>query len=214
MATGVLRVARSKATRRRASELLAWCLLEQGLPEEAWRALVAAGPLPALDAYCRAAVEEARGREEVAIEILERARPGEGLRTEAVKHLVDLHARRGRYDLVCRVACEEVRRLEPEDARRVIDAAIEAGAFAGAADIASALFVALAAPDDGITLAYALAKGGQPRRAAEVLQRVATLPAGVIGKGAERLLCELGHQRPFAELIPTLLARATSRPSA
>jgi Zn-dependent protease len=214
MCIGVIRCARSKATRRRASEVLAWCLLEQGQVEQAWRTLMAAGPLPALDAYCRAAVEEARGREQTAIEILERARHGEGLGAEAVKHLVDLYARRGRFDLVCRVACEEVRRLEPDDARRVIDAAIEAGAFAGAADIASALFVALAAPDDGITLAYALAKGGQPQRAVEVLNRVATLPQAVIGKGAERLLGELRGQGTFGEIIPMLLARAAPRPSA
>jgi len=211
---GVIGCARSKATRRRASELLAWSLLEQGQVDQAWRTLVAAGPLPALDAYCRAAVEEARGREQIAIEILERARQGEGLRAEAVKQLVDLYARRGRFDLACRVACEEVRRLEPDDARRVIDAAIEAGAFAGAADIASALFVALSAPDDGIALAYALARGGQLERAVEVLNRVATLPGDMIGKGAERLLSELGGQRPFAEVIPRLLARAAPQPSA
>ena len=212
-AAGVVQNARSKATRRKASEVVAWCLLEQGRPEQAWRALVAVGPLPALDAYCRAAVEEARGRESVAIEILERARGREGLRSEAVKHLVDIYARRGRFDLVCQVARDEVRRLEPDDARRVINAAVEAEAFTGAADLASALFVARAAPDDGITLAYALAKGGQTQRAVDVLQWVATLPEAAIGQGAQRLLSELGRHKHFAEVIPRLLARAAARPS-
>jgi Zn-dependent protease len=212
IAQGVLQCARSKATQRKASEVVAWCFLEQGRPEDAWRTLVAAGPLPALDATCRAAVEEARGRETVAIEILERARRSDSLRAEGVKRLVDVYARRGRFDLVCRVAREEVRRLEPDDARRVVQAAVEAGAFTGAADIASALFVTLSAPDDGITLAYALAKGGQPQRAVEVLERVATLPAGAIGRGAERLLSELGRQRPFDKVVPTLLTRTFTGP--
>jgi hypothetical protein len=148
----------------------------------------------------------------VAIEILERARRSDSLRAEGVKRLVDVYARRGRFDLVCRVAREEVRRLEPDDARRVVQAAVEAGAFTGAADIASALFVTLSAPDDGITLAYALAKGGQPQRAVEVLERVATLPAGAIGRGAERLLSELGRQRPFDKVVPTLLTRTFTGP--
>ena len=40
----------------------------------------------------------------MAIEILERARHREGLGPEAIKSLVDLYARRGRFDLVCRWA--------------------------------------------------------------------------------------------------------------
>jgi Zn-dependent protease len=139
LATGVLKAARSKKTRRKASELLAWCQLGQDRPERARQALIAAGPLPALDAHCRAAVEEACGHEEVAIEILERARQREGLGPDAVKRLVDLYARRGRFDLVCRVTRDEVRGLDPDDTRRVIDAAVAAGALEGAAELAAAL---------------------------------------------------------------------------
>jgi hypothetical protein len=212
-ATGVLKCARSKSTRRRASEVIAWCSLELGRPDHAWRVLVAAGPLPALDVGCRAAVEEARGREPVAIEILEHARRGEGLPAEAIKRLVDIYVRQGRFDLACQVTRDEVARLEADDARRVIDVAVEAGALAGAADIASALFAARSAPDDGITLAYVLARCGQPKRACEVLQRVASLSEGAIGADAQRRLTELGHQTPFAEVIAMLLTRTAQQPS-
>jgi Zn-dependent protease len=214
LAATVVKAARSKRTRRTASELLAWCHLRQDRPERAREALIAAAPLPALDAYCRAAVEEACGHEEIAIEILERARHREGLRPEAVKRLVDLHARRGRFDLVCRVTADEIRGLDPDDARRVIDAAVEAGAFTGAAELAGALFDSLSKPDDGIAQAYSLAKGGEARRAVEVLHRVSALTDGMMGEGAHRLLSELAHERHYANVVQPLLARAARRSTA
>jgi hypothetical protein len=94
----------------------------------------------------------------------------------------------------------------------VIDAAVEAGAFAGAAEVAGALFDALGAPEDGIALASALEKGGETPRAVEALHRVAALPEGPIGEPAQRVLGELGRELHLAAIARPLLARAAPRP--
>jgi hypothetical protein len=180
LATVVIQAARSKKTRRQASELLAWCLLLQERPERAREALIAAGPLPALDAHCRAAVEEACGRE----------------------------------DLVCRVAGDEFARLGTDDTRRVLRAALDAGAFAGATEIAGVLCAATARLEDSVAHAYALARNNEASRALERLRELAGAPIAPMSQWALSLLYGLAREPQFAAAVEGLLEARGARSTA
>src|SRR5882672_5703574 len=91
-ASKAVAAAATSRTRNQALTTLAWAALEQGYPERAKTALDRVEPC-ALDVYCLAAVECARGRTEVAIQALEVARTFGTLTCDGAKLLVDCYVR-------------------------------------------------------------------------------------------------------------------------
>lgn len=130
--------ASTPATANTAWELVAWAELAQGLPERAYGSLGRVHPLSDVDDYALAAVTAALGRPREAMGLLERSlqrRPCAG----AVKLLIDLHARVGAFERACEIAAVRLDVLEAADARRVIEAASNAGSSAAADRLAHAL---------------------------------------------------------------------------
>ena len=164
--------ARTNATEARALELLAWSHLGLGRSGRAREALARVRPAGTVDPYTLAAVEAACDRADRAIAVLEGARRGPGLRSPAVKLLVDLHARKD-LDRACRVAMDECGTLGPDDTRRVLEAAFDAGAFPAATGLAGKLWDVAASPDDGIAHAWGLVELGRESPAKAALARVA-----------------------------------------
>ena len=89
--------------------------------------------------------------------------------TEALKRLIDLHARRGNLEQACRVALKDLEVLAPSDVRLVLDAAFEDRSVAAATELAGELASRTHRPDDLIAEAYGLAALGQEERSRAVL---------------------------------------------
>ncbi|MEI9938307.1 MAG: hypothetical protein WDO69_13890 [Pseudomonadota bacterium] len=169
LATSVAMLSRSNLTANAAWQVVAWAELEQGCPEGALAALHRVRPASDVDPYCLASVEAARGHTHRAIGLLERGRDLRILSVDAIKFLIDLHARLGALDAACKVACAEMMTLDPEDTRRVIQAAFEANAWASATKLADELFAFTGCADDAVSHAYGLVRLGDratPKRMA------------------------------------------------
>ena len=169
IAQNVAQLAKSTSTERAALELIAWSYVGLSRPHEARASLSQARPAQAVDLYCRAVVEDACGCRARAIELLESERVGRGLGAEAIKFLVELHTRDGKFDRACAAASGEAAKLATEDVRRIIDTALGADAWRPAADLSRALFARTSSPDDAIACAYALARSGDDAQASSLL---------------------------------------------
>jgi hypothetical protein len=137
-ASKAVKAAATTRTRNRALSTLAWAALNQGYPEAAKAALDAVAP-QALDVYCLAAVEAARGRPELAIQALEIAGTAAYLTCDAAKLLVDCYLRAFGMERAVAVALKARKALGPENCELVVNAARLAGAHAAAATLAAAL---------------------------------------------------------------------------
>lgn len=137
---------RVNGTQSAALEILAWSYLGLSRPEKARQALARARFPHAVDPYCRAAVEDASGFRDRAIGILQLARQNGGLVRESATFLIDLYARQGAFDQACALALAEMDILGADNARLVVEAALEANAFGPAAELAAQLSAATAAP--------------------------------------------------------------------
>jgi hypothetical protein len=131
--------ARTPRTRNAALRTLAWAALGQGYPERAKAALDGVVPSHAIDLYCLAAVESARGRLEQAIEALEVARTARTLTCEGAKLFVDCCARLRGVDHAVTAALQTIDVLGVENCKVVAKAAADAGAHVSAATLASAI---------------------------------------------------------------------------
>jgi hypothetical protein len=168
--------ARINATANAAWEIVAWSELQLGRTAEAFEAVGRVRPASDVDPFCLAAVEAARGQPRRAVKILEAARTAQTLCPDAIKLLIDLHARLGSLDRACVVASAEMTALEPPDTRRVIEAAFEAQEFAQASKLAGELFALNGCPDDAVSQAYGLARLGDRTRAQRIFRELATPP--------------------------------------
>jgi hypothetical protein len=126
-------------TRNAALSTLAWAALGQGYPERAKAALDGIVPSHAIDLYCLAAVESARGRLERAIEALEVARTARTLTCDGAKLFVDCCARLHGVEHAVTAALRSIDVLGIENCRVVAKAAADAGAHGAAAALASAI---------------------------------------------------------------------------
>jgi thioredoxin-like negative regulator of GroEL len=146
--------AKTARVRNCALTVMAWSEVAHGRPTQAMEALDRIQPPHHLDLYCLAVVEDAVGKPKVALQALEL----EGsLSCEAAKFLVELHARRGRYDEAARAALQHRNALGASNLRRVAQASIEAWALGPAMVLATALFDETGAPEDAATLLRAMA---------------------------------------------------------
>jgi hypothetical protein len=118
-------------------------------------------PAASISQHCLAAVSAARGLEREAIALLEATRGSAACSTEAVKLLIDLYVGQGSFEQACGVAGAELLLLDPDDTRRVVEAAFASGAAAPAARLAGQLFALTGNPDDAASQAQAQAG---PRR--------------------------------------------------
>jgi hypothetical protein len=133
-----VKAAATSRTRNRALSTLAWAALDQGYPEAAKAALDEVPP-QALDVYCLAAVEAARGRPQVAIQALEVTGTAAHLTCDAAKLLVDCYLQAFGIERAVAIALKARKALGPENCELVVNAARLAGAHAAAATLATAL---------------------------------------------------------------------------
>ncbi len=138
-ASKAVATAGTSRTRNRALTTLAWAALGQGYPERAKAVLDRIQPTHALDLYCLAAVEDARGRTEFAIQALEVARTSGTLTCDSAKLLVDCYARAHGIERAVLAALQNRRVLGAANCEQVLAAARLAGADGAAAELASAL---------------------------------------------------------------------------
>jgi hypothetical protein len=190
-------LARGAATsrvRNPALTALAWAALGQGKTEEAKQALDGIDPPQSVDLHCLAAIQAASGQSERAIEALEHSRAEGKLTCEAAKFLVDLYSRDDHFDRAVGVAVEAFGVLGPENCRLLGRAAFQARAFGPAATLASAVFCATCAPEDGVAVIRALAHADETARATQTLGHV---------------VARLRQHRRFARARPLLAALRT-----
>jgi hypothetical protein len=122
-------------TRNRALTTLAWAALGQGYPERAKAALDRIQPPHALDVYCLAAVESARGRVDFAIQALEHLQTSGGLNCDGAVLLVDCCARAHGIERAVLAALRNRHVLGTAKCVQVLNAARLAGADEAAAKL-------------------------------------------------------------------------------
>jgi hypothetical protein len=132
-------LAATPRTRNRALITLAWAALGQGYPERAKAALDQVVPSHALDVYCLAAVEAARGRTTLAVQALEVARTAGTLSCDAAKLLVECNLRAFGMERAVLIAWQTRKALGRENCELVVKAAQLAGAHTAAEKLAAAL---------------------------------------------------------------------------
>jgi len=137
-ASKAVAAAGTSRTRNRALTTLAWAALGQGYPERAKAALDQIQP-SALDLYCLAAIESARGRTEFAIQALEVAQTFGTLTCDGAKLLVDCYVREQGIDRAVLAALQNRKVLGAANCEQVLTAARLAGAHDAAATLASVL---------------------------------------------------------------------------
>jgi hypothetical protein len=125
--------------RNRALTTLAWAALEQGYAERAKAVLDRVRPPYAVDLYCLAAVEQARGRPGFAIQALEILRETGNLTSESAKLLVDCTMRAHGITRAIQSALQNRRALGVANCQQVIAVARLHGAEDAAAKLQEAL---------------------------------------------------------------------------
>jgi hypothetical protein len=138
-ASAAAAAAKTSTVRNRALTALAWAALGQGYAQRAKAALDGVRPPHAIDLHCLAAVEDALGRTEFAIQALEVARGFGGLTSDAAKLLVDCHLRQHGMEGAVLAALQNRKTLGAESCQQVVAAARFVGANEAAARLASVL---------------------------------------------------------------------------
>jgi tetratricopeptide (TPR) repeat protein len=201
-------------TANSAWELVAWAELLAGDIDEAYATLGRIQPATDVPSHVLAAVEAARGNTRHAIGLLQRARAHQGLSLAALKLLIDLYARTGSFERACEVAGASLGKLDVEDTRRVVEAALEANAFSAAAKLAGELFSITASPDDAVSHAYGLARLGERTRARRIFRElVALLSDWEMHKRTLARLRDLALHPDLSELIGPELSRLALAPA-
>ncbi|HEX3852970.1 MAG TPA: hypothetical protein VHW01_18535 [Polyangiaceae bacterium] len=175
LGTRVAQNARTNTTSNAAWEIVAWAELALGRAADAYDTLGRVRPASDVDRYSLAAVEAARGQPRRAVSLLEAARSQDALCPDGIKLLIDLYARLDSLASACAVASAEIADLDPDDTRRVIEAAFEAEALGPATKLAGELFTLTGSPDDAVSQAYGLARLGDRMGARRIFRHLATL---------------------------------------
>jgi hypothetical protein len=143
-ASKALAAAETARTRNQALNALAWAALGQGFPERAKAELDRVAPSHAVDLFCLAAVEAARGRTEVAIQALEVMWASRALSRESAKLFVECNLRAFGIERAVMVALQTRKVLGRENCELVVNAARLAGADVAAGKLADALRIEVA----------------------------------------------------------------------
>jgi hypothetical protein len=208
VAASVAAHARSRSTENVAWELLAWIELAHDRPAHAAAALARIAPQYAADSHCIAAVEAACGHPGRATSVLEGALALRALTPAALRLLIDLYAQSSAFDRACAVAEAQLDSLGVDDARRVVEAAIEMNAEAAAATLACRIVQRTRSPDDAVACAYCLAYAGDRGGAHLILSRLAqTLRVAELRPTTWLRLRDLATQRDLGDLLGAALER-------
>jgi Zn-dependent protease len=154
-----------------ALEVIAWASLLAGRIDDAYRAVDAARRIDSPDPALAAAILLARREIQKARRVLEAARAAGDDRKEVVGPLIRILIEQGEISRAAAVAYDIVDSLSEDDARQVAALAFEGGAYDWAARLYEVIFQRVGHADDAYNAARALAKGGSPDRALELLRR-------------------------------------------
>jgi Zn-dependent protease len=117
----------------------AWALASRGMRVEGREIIERLERDTPADPYLVAAVQDALGSPDHARALLEAERRQGVKRRESIKLLIDLYARGGELERAVELAADSIELLSEQDARAVLAAAVEGGAAAEAARLASAI---------------------------------------------------------------------------
>jgi Zn-dependent protease len=154
-----------------ALEVIAWAHLLAGRVDDASQAVDAARRIDTPDPALAAAILLARREIQKARKVLEAARAAGDDRKEVVGPLIRILIEQGEISRAAAVAYDIVDSLSEEDARQIAELAFEGGAYDWAARLHEVIFLRAGHADDAYNAARALAKGGSPDRALELLRR-------------------------------------------
>ena len=154
-----------------ALEVIAWAHLLAGRVDEAHQAVDAARRIDTPDPALAAAILLARREIQKARKVLEAARAAGDDRKEVVGPLIRILIEQGEISRAAAVAYDIVDSLSEEDARQIAELAFEGGAYDWSARLHEVIFLRVGHADDAYNAARALAKGGSPDRALELLRR-------------------------------------------
>jgi hypothetical protein len=171
-ASDIVGRARRSKDRNSALTILAWAALGERRLERARWALDQVEPRHSLDLHCFAALQAETGKPELAIQALELAQSTRNLCCGGAKLLIDLYLRQDRLLRAFASALENRRVLGVDNCRMVVKAACDAGEYAAAAALASALFGVTCAPEDASALLRASAYMRHPGGVLRVLDEV------------------------------------------
>jgi Zn-dependent protease len=175
----VLASAQTQPVKNGALMALAWAHVGRGEGVLARKAIEQIEPKGAVDPFTLAAVEDAAGSPQRALNVLLEARRF-GLRAaEMSKLLIDLHAREGNLAEAVAVTLEDAELLSHEDARAVLEAALGAGEHERAAQLAARLFAVHKHPEDLLDEARGRLRAGDREGAVAAL-------AQAVGAGVTR----------------------------
>ncbi|MCA9643295.1 MAG: site-2 protease family protein [Polyangiaceae bacterium] len=137
--------------RRRAAEIGAWSALLGGDPAAAEQVLERAPKDQPLDPYLRAAVLEASGQDQRAVETIAHARRAGDTRLELAALYIKALLKVGDFERAARVTLDIFDDTPSDDARRVAHAALDGGAALAAASLFERLFERTGVADDGVS---------------------------------------------------------------
>ncbi|MFI5300611.1 MAG: hypothetical protein ACHREM_21200, partial [Polyangiales bacterium] len=140
IADDVVRRSRTTAVRNGGWTAMAWAHVQRGEGHLAREAIARVSPRSAVDPLTYAAVEDSAGDPQRARRVLDLARK-HGLRSREMSKLhIDLCARDGAIDVATGLAIADVDLLGADEARAVLDAALDAGENGKGALLARRLF--------------------------------------------------------------------------
>lgn len=157
--------------RRRAAEIGAWSALLGGDSDAAKQVLERAPRDQPIDPYLRAAVYEALDDDQRAVETLAHARRAGDTRLEVAALYVKALLKVGDRERAARVTLDIFDETPSDDARRVAQAALEAGAWVAAASLFERLFERTGVADDGVQGLRGFVEAGQMDAALRLLRQ-------------------------------------------
>ncbi len=156
--------------RRRAAEIGAWSALLGGDPSAAQQVLERAPKDQPIDPYLRGAVFEALGDDQRAVETLAHARRAGDARLELAALYVKALLKVGDHERAARVTLDIFDDTPSDDARRVAQTALDAGAWVAAASLFERLFERTRVADDGVHGLRGFVEAGQMDAALRLLR--------------------------------------------
>lgn len=169
MARAVFEATPDSKLKAAAANVGAWAALLGGEPGEARQVLERAPADQPVDPYLRAAVAEALGEDQSALEALSHARRTGDARIEVAALYVKVLLKVGDAERAARVTGDIFEETPTDDARHVADAARDAGAALAAAVLYERIFQRSQRGDDGLQAARGFASAGQVDAALKTL---------------------------------------------
>lgn len=160
--------------RQQAAEIGAWSALLGGDPAAAEQVLARAPTDRPIDAYLRAAVQEALDDDQRAVETLAHARRAGDTRLELAALYVKVLLKVGDFERAARVTLDIFDETPSDDVRRVAQSALDGGAAVPAASLFERLFERTGVADDGVQALRGFVDAGQVDAALRLLRQAVT----------------------------------------